>query len=252
MKFSCTINGKRFEANLREPVDISIPLSVDGKNPSCYWADPAKAETIVMGDFIGSVKQGGPVNYQKITITPHGNGTHTECYGHITAETQTLNQCLRQFHFTAELITVTPEIKPSGDYVISKEELLSKVRFPGVNALVIRTMPNDDAKLIRHYSGTNPPYLEGEAARWMAQNHIDHLLIDLPSIDREVDGGQLSAHKQFWQYPANIRTGATITELIYVPASVNDGLYLLILQITSLETDASPSKPLLYKLTEVL
>jgi arylformamidase len=58
----------------------------------------------------------------------------------------------------------------------------------------------------------------------------------------------LLAHKAFWQYPEDVRDGATITELIFVPDEIEDGLYLLNMQITSLELDASPSKPVIYQL----
>jgi hypothetical protein len=79
---------------------------------------------------------------------------------------------------------------------------------------------------------------------------VQHLLIDLPSVDREEDGGQMLAHKAFWQYPDNPRKEATITEMVFVPNEVPDDLYLLNIQIASLETDASPSKPLLFKLSQ--
>ena len=44
------------------------------------------------------------------------------------------------------------------------------------------------------------------------------------------------------------RLDSTITELIYVNDSVSNGTYLLNLQIASFENDASPSKPILYKI----
>ena len=77
---------------------------------------------------------------------------------------------------------------------------------------------------------------------------VEHLLIDLPSVDREEDEGKLLAHKAFWQYPDNIRRNATITELFYATPELKDDLYLLNLQIISLDLDVSPSKPTLYKL----
>ncbi len=108
-----------------------------------------------------------------------------------------------------------------------------------------------DAKIPapRQYSGTNPTYIEPALAHYLADHHIEHLLLDLPSVDREEDGGQLLAHHAFWQYPERTRRTSTITELIFVPDELKDGLYLLNLQITSLELDASPSKPILYKLS---
>ena len=79
-----------------------------------------------------------------------------------------------------------------------------------------------------------------------------HLLIDLPSVDKENDEGKLLAHKAFWNVKDvnNLNDGArldcTITEMIFVDDKVKDESYILNLQIASFENDASPSKPILY------
>ncbi|MBX2961090.1 MAG: cyclase family protein [Cyclobacteriaceae bacterium] len=252
MIITLTCNNKTYTTNLEDPIDISLPLREGENNPNCYWADPVKFETIRMGNFVGSVKEGGPVNYQKITLTPHGNGTHTECYGHISADGATINQNLNRFHFVTEVVTIIPEVNAVGDYVITEKILIEKKLMPGTQALVVRTHPNDVVKKAKQYSGTNPPYIEANAIAQLVKHGIQHMLIDLPSLDKEVDGGALAAHKAFWSFPGNTRKNATITELIFVPDEIPDGLYLLNLQIISLETDASPSKPVLYKLREVL
>ena len=246
-----SFNNRLYTADLDKPNDISLPLKSGAQNPTCYWAEPVKVETIRSGDFIGSVKEGGTVNYQKLTVTPHGNGTHTECYGHISADNVTLNQSLKEFHFAAALITVTPEKIASGDFIITAKAVREKIKDQTVQAVVLRTLPNTDSKKTMNYSGTNPPYLDHEAAAYLVELGVKHLLIDLPSVDRESDAGKLLAHKAFWQFPHHTRKNCTITELIFVDNSISDGLYLLNLQITSLEMDASPSKPVLYKLTEV-
>lgn len=247
-----TFNGKNYTAELNNPLDISLPLKAGDQNPNCYWAEPVKMETIRSGDFIGSVKEGGSVNYQKLTVTPHGNGTHTECYGHISSDGATINQCLTAFHFSAELISIAPERMNNGDFVITRKSVQDKLKSTSAQAVIIRTLPNTDTKRTTNYSGTNPPYLDHEAAAYLVELGAKHLLLDLPSVDRESDEGKLLAHKAFWQFPQNIRKACTITELIFVENSIADGLYLLNLQIASLEMDASPSKPVLYKLTEVL
>jgi arylformamidase len=245
---------RNFQADLSQPLDISLPIRQGHQvNPTCYWAEDVKFETIVSGTFVGSVKEGGSVNYQKLTITPHGNGTHTECYGHISADpSATINQSLKQFHFLAEVISISPQPLPNGDAVIQLDQVKEKIKYKGTEAIIVRTLPNTDSKKTQQYSGTNPPYLHADAAQYLVELGIKHILIDLPSVDREVDGGQLSAHKEFWRFPQNVRTQSTITELIFVDNSIVDGLYLLNLQIASLEMDASPSKPVLYKLAEVL
>ena len=90
------------------------------------------------------------------------------------------------------------------------------------------------------------------------QTLVDHLLVDLPSVDRMQDNGLLLAHRAFWGMPQGsaalsqaTHPHATITELIYVPDNVADGNYLLNLQVAPLDADAAPSRPLLYPLTDI-
>ena len=105
-------------------------------------------------------------------------------------------------------------------------------------------------KMNRNYSGTNPPYLLEQTARFIVDRNIDHLLVDLPSVDKESDNGALLAHKAFWDVEGNIRLHATITEFIFVPNSVEDGTYFLNLQVAPFENDASPSRPVLYEILD--
>ena len=60
-------------------------------------------------------------------------------------------------------------------------------------------------------------------------------MIDLPSVDKEKDDGQLLAHNAFWNTAGKIRTEATITEFIFVPNTIEDGKYILNLQIAPFE-----------------
>ena len=241
------LNGYRVQVDLNNPLDISIPLHAGVGNPNCYNSDdPSFTPITDESGFIGSVANGGPCNHQRLEISPHGNGTHTECYGHIAPDSNaTINQCLKCFHFMANLVTVTPEKATNGDLVLTWNSLSSKLTNTAP-ALIIRTAPNDASKVTKQYSGTNPPYLDHEFALEAVKNGVCHLLIDLPSVDKEEDGGKLQVHHDFWDYPQNPRKDSTITELIYVRDSIPDGLYLLNLQIASFESDASPSKPVLY------
>ncbi len=248
MKTEITLNGRKYSLDLSRPLDISIPLSPDG--PIAFYAPPFKAEPLVAGDFIGSVDQGSPVNFKNVFLNPHGNGTHTECVGHISAEPYTINQCLDQFFFSALLVTIEPEAQGE-DRIIRTEQLEQAINNQPAEALVIRTLPNDPEKCHRNYSGTNPPYLHHTAMERIIEAGFRHLLLDLPSVDREQDEGKLLAHKTFWQFPEQPATGRTITEMIYVPDTIPDGFYLLNIQIASMEIDASPSKPVLYALRGV-
>ena len=133
-------------------------------------------------------------------------------------------------------------------YYNKKNDTKFGLKNEQLDALIIRTLPNKIKKTYHNYSNSNPPYLLKEAAKYISEINIKHLLIDLPSIDREEDGGQLSAHKLFWGFPDNIRCGCTITELIYAGPDVMDGYYLLNLQFVPFENDASPSRPVLFQL----
>ncbi|MDO7873453.1 cyclase family protein [Hymenobacter sp. ASUV-10] len=249
--------GKLYSYEPAAPLDISLPLAPGPGQVNCFWAEPVQFDTIRVGSFVGSVALGGSTNYQRIHVTPHGNGTHTECYGHISPDPAvTLNQCLRRFLFVARLVSVTPQKQENGDLVVMLADVQAALaaQAPGEalpEAFVLRTLPNEAAKRQRQYSGTNPTYIEPALAQFLVDNNVQHFLLDLPSVDREEDAGQLLAHHAFWRYPQQPRCGATITELIFVPNEVKDGLYLLNIQVTSLEIDASPSKPVLYALTLV-
>ena len=146
----------------------------------------------------------------------------------------------------AQLVSIDPEALSNGDLVISLKNIKEKIYKNPEQALIIRTLPNPESRLKKNYSGTNPVYLQKEAAEFIRKTGIDHLLVDQPSVDREQDEGKLLAHKEFWNYPSNPRIKATITEFIFVPSSIPDGKYFINIQIASLENDASPSKILLF------
>lgn len=255
-----TINNS-VEIDLAKPIDISIPLSNTDKNPIAWYIEKPEIEPVKFGDWIGKVSEGSSTNFNNIFFNPHGHGTHTECLGHITREFYSINQCLKQFFFTAELISITPE-DINGDLVITKNQIEKALQKDSTDAetssaLIIRTLPNSESKKHKNYSKTNPPYLSEEAAIYIREIGIQHLLIDLPSVDREEDEGKLLAHKAFWNVKDvnnlndDARLNCTITEMIFVEDTIQDGSYILNLQIASFENDASPSKPILFKIEDV-
>jgi arylformamidase len=245
-----TINhkGKIYKADLSLPIDISIPLRAGEENVNAWNAAPIRIEPVRVGEWVGEVSLGGSVNFRNIAFNPHGNGTHTECVGHISKEHYSINQVLKKFFFIAEAISILPDELPNGDHVITAEHIKNCLEDKYPEALVIRTISNPASKMDMQYSGTNPPYLTEDAMRLIVALGIEHLLIDLPSVDKEKDEGKVATHHIFWDYPKNTQLHKTITELIYVPNDVLDGSYLLNLQIASFENDATPSKPVLYKI----
>jgi len=240
------IKEASFEVDFSTPISISLPISNSINQATAWGASPVSIDPVVQGDFIGDITQGGAVNFKKLTISPHGNGTHTECVGHIIKGDYTLNRCIRQYAFMANLISVCP-VQKGSDLVITKELLVASCAAVTIyDALIIRTLPNTVDKQNKAYLNTNPPYFTAEAMQWLVDQGVEHLLVDLPSVDKEQDEGKLLAHKAFWNTSSDIQYHKTITELVFVPDTVMDGIYFLQLSVLQIDSDASPSNPILY------
>ena len=272
MNFWVEINHQTYKIDSENPLDISIPLDFNGDQPNIYDVETATATAFEGGNFIGDTRRGGSCNFENVKFNPHCNGTHTECVGHLTHERISVHKCLQEAFLLANLITVAPENASETDenYAVELNEndklitrkLLENFKFQiehfkSPDALIIRTLPNDDSKKSRKYSENPPPFFSTEAMQFMVEIGIKHLLVDMPSIDRMFDEGKLSNHRVFW----NVKQGSfeineasrvnnTITEMIYAPNEIVDGAYLLNLQIAAFVADASPSRPILFNLNK--
>lgn len=241
-----------FTVDLEEHYDLSLRIQAAGVK-AWYVSDPNIRP--VRGDgFVGSVAEGGSVNFFDIDFNPHGHGTHTECIGHISQEKESLEE-LDQYHFTAVLVSLKPskvgpkdfELAEDGDVWISAKQLQQALGGAKPQAVIIRTLPNSTQKKDINYSGTNPCYFEPAALAWLEEIGVNHILVDLPSVDREHDQGKLLAHRAFWKTSRNENNAfRTITELIYVPDAAKDGWYWLNLMISAFDNDAQPSRPVIY------
>ena len=239
-----------FTVDLNRGIDLSISIDAN-RGARAWYVDLPEIEPVMSEHFTGSVAQGGSVNFRNVFFNPHGNGTHTECVGHIAQEVHSVNKNLDRYFFVAQLISVEPKPIASPfeadktDQIIDKDLLEGQI-LEGTEALIIRTLPNSASKTTLDYSNKNAPYFTEEAMRYIVEMGIDHLLVDLPSVDRESDGGALACHHIFWEYPHQTRFHKTITEFIFAEDAVTDGRYLLNLQVAALENDASPSRPVIF------
>ena len=267
------LQGGRRElcVDLEHPLDLSIELDPEGPQPRHFGAPRAAAHPYSAPGFSGSVAGGASCNCQSITLIPHCNGTHTECVGHLTREPLHAQRIVSRALLPALLLSATP-VPPEhtressdppphpGDRLVTRSALQSS--WPAEppfapRAVVIRTLPNDPARRTRDYTDTTPPYLTREAAQFLVEQGIEHLVVDLPSIDRAHDEGRLTAHRLFFGLPPGSSTLAcaarprcTITELAYVADEAADGPYFLQLQVPAINGDAVPSRPLLYCLSD--
>ncbi len=250
-------NGQIFRADMSRAIDLSIAVDFSAPRVHAFDAPDPAAQPLAAGNFVGDVSHGGSCNCSTYSLTPHCNGTHTECAGHITREFMSVNSIAPTSLLRAALISIMPhrtatQFSPD-DRIITRDSLQQKLGRPPCNAVIVRTLPNN--KLNADYDTFCPAYFSADALAWLAEQGVEHLLVDLPSVDRMRDNGLLLAHRAFWEMPRGStllpeakRARATITELIYVPDDVPDGEYLLNLQVAPLEADAAPSRPVLYPL----
>jgi len=252
LKATLDWGGENLSVDLAHPIDLSLPLKDerDGEGASAWYVGRPRFEPVRGDGFVGRVNEGGSVNFTNVNFNPHGHGTHTECLGHITHKVHSIDEQIRSengFPWIMPCLvhSVTP-LSVDSDKVISKEFLPEIEKLPP--ALVLRTLPNHESKKVTKWDNSNPPYLHPDFTAELVQRGVKHLLIDLPSVDKEVDGGALLSHKVFFGVPKAPRLDATITEFVYVPNSSPDGLYALNLQVAPFDLDASPSRPVLFHL----
>jgi arylformamidase len=271
-------NGRRWRADLDAGHDLSLPLIFNGNQPRFFSVPAASTAAYTTDNFTGSVANGASCNCNTVSLTPHCNGTHTESLAHIvTAELpirdiaprELLAACLisiapREAHQVADALN--PAAQPTDPVIDSRQirdALLSLepefLEAEPIDALIVRTLPNDRSKTTRDYDHIAcPPYFTAAAMQVAVDFGVRHLLVDLPSIDRMHDGGLLAAHRTFWGLPLHStdaklarRAHATVTELCFIDDSIADGWYLLNLQVAPFMADAAPSRPIIYPIHPV-
>jgi kynurenine formamidase len=264
------IGGQKIRAALDRGVSLAIPVDFAHPGPRHFGAGPPKAQPFAAGNFTGSVATGASANCSTITLTPHCQMTHTESVAHLTRESGDAWRVVPRGLLPAVVVSVLPEParessestdpQPWGtDTLITRRRLRAAwpmARMVDPVAAIIRTLPNDPAKRSRDYSDLVPPYLTREAVEWLVEKRIEHLVLDVPSLDRTHDDGHMVGHRLFFGLPAGstargdaARSRATITELAFVPDELADGPCVLSLAVPAIGGDAVPSQPIVYPLT---
>jgi kynurenine formamidase len=264
------VRDREVRIDLARPVSLAIALDFANGQPRHFGAPPATSQPFAVPGFEGSVARGASCNCQTLTLIPHCNGTHTECVGHLTRDPLDAHRVAPLGLIPAILVSVTPVTRAEdettepaphpGDLLITRRALERawtdiQPSF-AARALVLRTLPNSPDKRHQDYTNQTPPYLTLEAAQLLVERDIEHLVVDMPSIDRAHDEGRLTAHRIFFGLPPGDtelaharRPNATVTELAYIPDTLKDGPYMLEIQVPALGGDAVPSRPLLYPIT---
>ena len=261
--------GHKLRVALDRGVSLAIPVDFAASGPRHFGAEAPRATPFAIGSFTGSVATGASANCSSITLTPHCQMTHTESVAHLTREPGDAWRVVPRGMLAAVVVSVTPEParestestdpQPWGtDVLITRRRLRAAwpmVRMADPTAAIIRTLPNEASKRSRDYSAIVPPYLTREAVEWLVEKRIEHLVLDVPSLDRTHDEGRLVGHRLFFGLPPGstargdaARSRATITELAFIPDEVSDGPCALVLAVPAIGGDAVPSQPIVYPL----
>lgn len=214
-------------------IDCSNPVPVYAAPSSltpwtCFGIAPFRKESLYSADLNSGC------NCSVLTYCPHAHGTHIETSAHISSVGLDPREVCKA------LKPLIPAI------LIEYTELQDARGLDHIRAVCIRfgVMCKLFSEGIFDFTGTNPPCLLPEEIA-LIQNRFPSmqvLLVDLPSVDPESDGGALRAHRQFFSKAASIG----IVELCLLPEALPACEYALSLNIAYLEGDATPCSPVLY------
>ena len=231
----------RIDSELFHSLSQQISRSKEAA-PNAYYLNQAEFKAVITDDFIGDVQKGGACNCEDITFNAHGNGTHTECVGHVSKESIYMDQVIMPPYLTCHLVHANAKHLANGDLIVDLNSYPWQ-NLTDLDAVIIHSGTTHKAE---QFSGTNPCYIDKQVLRVLNEKGINHVLTDLPSVDREEDGGALAGHKVFFGYPEGIHLNKTITELLFVPPSIETGKYLLSINYAAMETDAVPASIKIY------
>jgi len=272
MKITIELADKCYQVNTDFAFNAAIELAFNASQPNHFSANKASSTPMQAGSFIGDTEQGGSCNVNELQFNPHCNGTHTETIAHICDRSAERSLPISAIQMPVlmpcPLISITPEpaLTSDEDYtptlkkddmLITKKQLakgLSTYSNDQLQAVAIRTLPNSSVKLTSAYGEDNQPaFFSRDAVLYLNERGVEHLIVDIPSIDRLHDDGLLTCHHLFWQVmegshqpTLNSLINKTITELAYFNEQIADGFYFISLQTPAFVNDAAPSRPVLY------
>jgi len=269
MQAELIYGGQKVRAALDRGVSLAIAVEFGTAGPRHFGVGAPESRPFALGSFSGSVATGASANCSTVTLTPHCQMTHTETVAHLTREAGDAWRVVPRGLLPAVVVSVVPEPASESsestdpqpyatDALITKRRLRAAwpmTRMVDPVAVIVRTLPNDATKRTRNYTDLVPPYLTREAVQWLVEKRIEHLVLDVPSLDRTHDEGRMVGHRLFFGLPPGstargdaARSRATITELAFVPDEVHDGPCILSLAVPAIGGDAVPSQPIVYPL----
>lgn len=230
---SLKIDDTQYELNINGAIPIHTTIS-EATPWRCFGIEPVKYEKLFR------IRDGVGCNCDRINFCPHANGTHIESRAHVYEDGERVLESIKGLSplLVAKLIdirSISQEIVPQEHYT----------------AVIVRssTVNKHMASSNFDFTGTNPPCITVSAMRHIlaAFPNTQVLLVDLPSVDPESDGGQLLVHKEFFSRPKTV----AIVELCHIPEYIQQGTFALALNVAPFDSDACPCAPIIYPLKKI-
>ncbi len=267
------IGGQELEADAGAATSIALPFDPRLARSRAFGLRPTTAPPVdIGGGRTLEVGRGAAINCADLHLNAHGGGCHIEGVGHISREPWPLSTATLPALWPATLLDVTPaRLGASGEHAAGKgapeDWVLTRVAFEralDAAAETVRDLAAEpaafaDALVLRSdvdgaigpdfdFHGGGAPYPTAEAMALLAALPTRLLVLDLPSLDREDDGGTAPNHAIWWGFPDGDRAVARATrrdrllvELARVPLALAAGPWLLQLGVPPVVSDAAPA-----------
>lgn len=235
-----------------EPQSVSreVYFKERTRSVNAFHLSPITLKTVEFeGQFVGDVTRGGSCNVDTLQYVPHGL-THLETSAHILSPASnppTVNDIPPEnLSGIVYLIDLSHLGTKKGESIPPEavQKKLETLTLP-VSMLALKThsslLPQD-----HDFSGKDFLSLAPETAKvihdYRSPNRIDCLILDLPSIDPESDGGKLAAHREYFGLPQTGHTAAdnekrALVELAWF-ADLEEGYYYAVITPPRFETHA--------------
>lgn len=244
-------------------VSREVLLNNETKAPNAFHLTPFSSRTVEFeGQFIGDVKRGGSCNVDTLSYVPHGL-THLETSAHLLnpdAHPPTVKDIPPEsLSGIALLLDLSYLGKEPGGKIPwdAVRPVLEKNTLP-ISLLAIKThasiLPQDYDFSSKDFLSLSPETAKGIHDYRLDGNRIDCLILDLPSIDPESDGGKLLAHRNFFGLPltgmdAEDKEKRALVELAWF-SDLQEGYYYVFISPPRFDTNAVTTGILLRPLLE--
>lgn len=256
--------GRRFR--LGEPQSVSREVFFKGETRSsnAFYLPRISSRTFELeGQFLGDVRRGGSCNVDILKYAAHGL-THLETSAHILspdANPPTVKDIpLETLSGIVYLIDLSHLGTKQGE-LVPWEAIRAKLernRLP-ISMLALKTraslLPQDYDFSGKDFLSVAPETAKGIHDYRLTDSRIDCLILDIPSIDPEKDGGKLLAHRNFFGLPAaGIDVVDTekraLVELAWF-SGLKEGYYYALITPPRFQTDAVATGIIFQPLIEV-